>query len=57
MSYDNCLGCGVLLAPHVYECPICGYDNSFGQYFEIPVDDQFLNDFDDSFNPENEPGY
>ena len=57
MSNENCLGCGVLLPPFVYECPICGYDNSFDQYHDIPIDDEFLNDFNDTFNPENEPGY
>lgn len=57
MSYDNCLGCGVSLPPNVYECTICGYDNSFGQYHDIPFDDEFLNDFNDTFNPEEEPEY
>jgi len=54
MSYDNCLGCGVLLPPKGYECHLCGYDNSFGQYYDIPIDDEFLNNFNDTFNPEEE---
>jgi len=58
MSYDNCLGCGVLLtSTNVYKCTVCGYDNSFGQYYDIPIDDEFLNDFNDNFNPEEEAGY
>ncbi|WP_300455248.1 hypothetical protein [Desulfobacula sp.] len=57
MSYNNCLGCGILLSPKVYECPVCGYDNSFGQYDDILIDDEFLNDFNDTFSPEEDPGY
>ena len=54
MSYDYCLGCGVLLSPIVYECPVCGYDNSFDQYHDILIDDDFLNDFNETFTPEEE---
>jgi len=54
MSYDYCLGCGVLLSPIVYECPVCGYDNSFEQYHDILIDDDFLNDFNETFTPEEE---
>ncbi len=55
MSYDFCLGCGVLLSPHVYDCPICGFDNSFGEYHEdLIVDDTFLNGLNDDFTPEEE---
>lgn len=54
MSYDYCLGCGVLLSPTVYDCPVCGYDNSFDQYHDILIDDDFLNNFNDTFTPEEE---
>lgn len=52
MTYDFCLGCGVLLPQHVYDCPICGFDNSFGENQDIPIDDTFLNDLSDEFNPD-----
>ncbi len=54
MTCDFCLGCGVLLPQDVYDCPICGFDNSFNGNQEIPVDDGFLNDLWDSFNPDDE---
>lgn len=57
MSSYNCLGCGVLLAPHVYECPICGYDNRFGPTQEGPGEDDFLMGFAEEIPPENDPGY
>ncbi|MFH2057671.1 MAG: hypothetical protein ABIJ59_02080 [Pseudomonadota bacterium] len=57
MSYSNCLGCGVFLASSISECPICGYDNSFGQYYDIHIDDEFLNEFNDTFKPEDEPDH
>ena len=52
MTCDFCLGCVVLLPQYVYECPICGFDNSFGGYQDIPMDDTFLNDLSDDFNPD-----
>lgn len=55
MSYDFCLGCGVLLSAHVYECPICGFDNSFGRYNDLPMDDDFLSELRDDFNLEDDP--
>ena len=54
MSYDYCLDCGVLLSPNGYDCPVCGYDNRFGQDADIPIDDAFLNDFNDTFTPDKE---
>lgn len=57
MSHDYCLGCGVALQPNIYECPICGYDNRFGSDHDALIDDEFLNDFDDEFNPQEEHGY
>jgi len=54
MSYDFCLDCGVLLAPTVYDCPVCGYDNSYGHYHDISIDDDFLNNFNETFTPEEE---
>ena len=50
MTYDFCLGCGVLLPQHVYECPICCFDNSLGQYQDLSVDDDFLSGLRDGFN-------
>ncbi|GEM_PF-5818328 len=38
MSYDNCLGCGVLLPVYVYDCPVCGFDNSFGEDLQLIVE-------------------
>ncbi|MBU3954404.1 MAG: hypothetical protein KKF12_13575 [Proteobacteria bacterium] len=57
MTYDFCLGCDVLLAPRVYECPVCGFDNSFNQYQDIISDEAFLNDFDGAFTLEDDPVY
>jgi hypothetical protein len=57
MSYDYCLGCGVLLPPNVNECPICGYENSLGHYYDTQIDDDFLHDFNDTFNPDEGPDY
>ena len=52
MAYDFCIGCGVLLAPYVYECPICGFDNSFGQETDTELKDDFLKDLRDDINPD-----
>ena len=54
MSYDFCLGCGVLLNPQVYECPICGFDNSFEQYQDGMTNDDFLKDLSDDFNADDD---
>ena len=54
MSYDFCLGCGVLLSSHAYECQICGFDNSFNQYDDISIDDRFLEDLNDDFTIDEE---
>ena len=54
MTYDFCLGCGVRLPQHVYECPICGFNNRFGDDQDISTDDAFLNDLSDEFNPDEE---
>lgn len=56
MSYNFCLSCGGVLSPHVYECPFCEFDNSFGHYRDIFVDDDFLSDLYDDGNPEDEAG-
>ena len=50
MSYDFCLGCGVLLSPHVHKCPICDFDNSFDEYGNILIPDDLLADLSDDFN-------
>ena len=57
MSQDFCMGCGVLLSIHSKICPVCGFDNSFDQYQDIPLDEEFLIDDIDDFVPENYPGY
>jgi hypothetical protein len=54
MTYDFCLGCGVLLNPQVYECPICGFDNSFEQYRDGITNDDFLKDLSDDFNADDD---
>lgn len=46
MSYDFCLGCGVLLAPNVYDCPVCGFDNDFCKSEELFIDDDLLYELD-----------
>ncbi|SDU52837.1 hypothetical protein SAMN04487931_11153 [Desulfobacula phenolica] len=56
MSYNFCLACGALLSPHVYECPFCEFDNSFGHCQDIFIDDDFLSDLYDDVNPEDETG-
>jgi hypothetical protein len=50
MSYDFCLGCGVLLNPHVYKCPVCDFDNSFSEYDNDAFEDDFLADLRDDFD-------
>jgi len=57
MSDDFCMDCGTLLEPHTRICPVCGFDNSFDQEQEIPIDGALLNDIIDDFIPENYPGY
>jgi hypothetical protein len=52
MTYDFCLGCGVLLPQYVSNCPICGFDNCFDENHDIQIDDVFLNDLSDEFNPD-----
>ena len=54
MYTDFCLSCGKLLPLHIYDCPICGFDNRLGESWEIPIDDHFLNNISDDFNPEEE---
>lgn len=58
ISFDFCIGCGALLPQNVYECPACGFDNSFGRYqSDLPLNDDLLGDLSDDFNPEEETGY
>lgn len=55
MSYDFCYSCGVLLNPQNYNCPTCGFDNTFEQYQDDMFnDDDFLKDLSDDFNLEDE---
>ena len=54
MIKDFCLSCGKLLPLHTYDCPTCGFDNRFGEYQDIPIDDLFLNNVDDDFTQEEE---
>ncbi len=42
MTYDFCLGCGVLLGPHAYQCPVCGFINGFDDEGELILNDEFL---------------
>jgi len=51
------MDCGSLLTPNTTICPVCGFDNSFDQDQEIPIDGALLNDIIDDFIPENYPGY
>lgn len=55
MTHDFCLGCGVLLPQRIYDCPICGFDNSFGEYRDLPINESFLNELSelsDEFSPD-----
>ncbi len=54
MPYNYCIGCGVLLSPNVYQCPICEYDNSLGNFNDTSQNGDFLSDFDDTFDPDEE---
>lgn len=57
MSHDFCLSCGVILPSRIYECPVCGFDNSFEAYQDISLDEEFFIDsLGDEFNPEESPG-
>ncbi len=49
MSYDFCLSCGVLLAPGVVQCPVCGFDNAFDEQEDPVIDDRFIHHFNDEF--------
>ncbi len=42
MSKDFCEDCGVLLSRNSWICPVCGFDNTFDQYYDIPVDGEFF---------------
>lgn len=57
MSHDFCLDCGSLLAPDIFDCPVCGFDNSFNPGLESSVDDDFLSDLNNNFNFEDDSGY
>jgi len=54
MTYDFCLSCGVLLAPQVYQCPVCGFSNTFNEDGETVLDDPFLKAFNDEFLSDND---
>lgn len=54
MRYDFCLDCGSLLAPYEYECETCGFDNRFNQYSKPFIDDEFINDFNNTFGQEED---
>ncbi len=49
MSYDFCLSCGVLLAPGVVQCPVCGFDNAFDEQEDPVIGDRFIHHFNDEF--------
>mgnify|MGYP001554261732 FL=1 len=57
MAYDFCLGCGVMLAPHVYDCPICGFDNSFGEDQDFEIEDDVFNHLAEDGYLESESDY
>ncbi|MBU1194495.1 MAG: hypothetical protein KKE62_13345 [Proteobacteria bacterium] len=39
---DSCLDCGVFLTSSSLICPVCGFDNTMGQLYDIPVDGKFF---------------
>ncbi len=42
ISDDSCLDCGVLLSSSSLICPVCGFDNTMDQLYDIPVDGKFF---------------
>lgn len=54
MTHDFCLSCGVLLAPQVVQCPVCGFSNAFDEEGELIIDDPFMIAFNDEFLLEND---
>ena len=50
MNYDFCLGCGVLIAPQVRQCPVCGFSNAFDEEGELILDEPFINAVNDEFS-------
>lgn len=41
-SDDFCLDCGILLSSSSWICPVCGFDNTMGKLYDIPVDGKFF---------------
>lgn len=57
MSKDFCMDCGMVLSPHTNICAVCGFDNTYDEYLDLPPDlDQVIDLTDDSM-PEHHPGF
>lgn len=54
MPDDFCISCGGLLIPGAFECPVCGFDNSADADPDMTIEDDFLTDLRDDYNPDSD---
>ena len=57
MSKDFCMDCGMLLSPHTSICAVCGYDNNFDDFSDMPLDIDQLAILNNDFIPDQIPEF